>query len=92
MTGRQFSDGVTGGQSAFTLSCRQKSVGSAGSPATSSTPSSAGASAATASCWGSLVLGEVCWPPQRQHTLLSSCAPGGGPSPQARCWRQKERM
>ncbi len=90
--GRQFPNGVTGGESAFTLSCRRQSVGSGGSLAPSSTPSSTVASAATTSCWGSPFLGEACWPPRRQQTLLSSSAPGGGPRPQAPCWRQEERM
>lgn len=81
-----------GGQSAFTLSCRRQSVGSGGSPATSSTPSLAVASAATTSCWGSPALDEACWPPHRQQMLLSSSALGGGLIPQGPCCRQKEAM
>lgn len=89
--GRQFSDGVMGGNSAFILCCRWQSVGSGDSLATSSTLSSAVASAETTSCWGSPFLGEACWPPHRKQTLLSSSALGDGPSPQVQCWRQEER-
>lgn len=83
--GIQFSNGVLG-ESAFTLNWRWQSVGSGGFLAPSSTPSSAAASAETTSCWGSPFLGEACWPPHRQQTLLSPSALGGDPDPQVPCW------